>query len=68
MAKVIQVIEAEVVRGNGRETIMRPVKQYWSFEGVLLAEADPLPGDDRVPMSAPKDRMDPEGGIPGRSP
>ena len=47
MAKIIQVIEAEITRGNGRDTILRPVKQYWSLEGELLAECDPCP-DDRV--------------------
>ncbi len=45
MARVIQVIETEQMRGNGRTTVMRRVKQYWSLEGELLAEVDPCPGN-----------------------
>lgn len=41
MAKVIQVIESETLRGNGSTTIMRGVKQYWTLDGDLLAEVDP---------------------------
>lgn len=42
-AKVIQVIAVEVSRGKGTEKDMcRPVTQYWSLEGELLAEFDPL--------------------------
>lgn len=41
-ARVIQVIETVSVRGKGTEEDMcRPVKQYWSFDGELLAENDP---------------------------
>lgn len=40
-AKVIQVIVTESVRGEGTEEDQcRIVKQYWDFEGNLLAERD----------------------------
>lgn len=46
MAKVIQVIEVEITRGNGVEgDVMRGVTQYWSLDGTLLAENDPCPPD-----------------------
>lgn len=49
MAKVIQVIETEITRGKGvTGDIYRGVKQYWTLEGVLLAEVDPHP--DAVPV------------------
>lgn len=41
-AKVIQVIETTALRGEGTEKDKcREVKQYWNFEGKLLAESDP---------------------------
>lgn len=41
-AKVIQVIEISFIRGKGIEgDIVRACKQYWDFEGNLLAEFDP---------------------------
>lgn len=42
-ARVIQVIETRALRGTGEdETDMcREVKQYWDFDGKLLAENDP---------------------------
>lgn len=41
-AQVIRVIETKSLRGEGTEKDMcRIVKQYWSFEGELLAENDP---------------------------
>lgn len=41
-AQVIQVIETESLRGEGtNEDMCRIVKQYWSFDGELLAENDP---------------------------
>lgn len=42
-AKVIQVIEVKIFRGKGTEQDMhRIVTQYWSLEGELLAEFDPV--------------------------
>lgn len=39
--RVIQVIETESLRGEGtKEDKCRIVKQYWDFEGNLLAEND----------------------------
>lgn len=41
-AQVIRVIETESLRGEGtNEDMCRIVKQYWSFDGELLAENDP---------------------------
>lgn len=46
MAKVIQVIETEVKRGKGvLDDPMRGVTQYWSLDGELLAEHDPILND-----------------------
>lgn len=40
-ARVIQVIETESLKGEGtKEDKCRIVKQYWDFEGNLLAEND----------------------------
>lgn len=79
MAKVIQVIETEVTRGKGvDDDPLRGVMQYWSLDGELLAESDPLVTDRPTPsivrgaqllrdLYGNRDRMDPEGGIPGRA-
>lgn len=41
-ARVIHVIETTALRGEGTEKDKcREVKQYWNFEGKLLAEFDP---------------------------
>ncbi len=41
-ARVIQVIETTALRGEGTEDDKcRQVKQYWNFNGELLAENDP---------------------------
>jgi hypothetical protein len=51
MAKVIQVIEVELLRGKGTEdSVMRGVTQYWSLDGELLAENDPLATDRPSPI------------------
>ncbi|KKL57922.1 hypothetical protein LCGC14_2230580 [marine sediment metagenome] len=42
MAKLVQVIQVETLRGAGTEDdVARLVTQYWSKDGVLLAENDP---------------------------
>ena len=42
MAKLVQVIQVETLRGAGTEDdVARLVTQYWSKDGVLLAEHDP---------------------------
>ena len=42
MAKLIQVIDTEILRGIGTGgTVRRQVKQYWTPDGELLAECDP---------------------------
>lgn len=52
MAKVIQVIETETVRGKGVEgNIFRRVMQYWTFDGELLAENDPCITDASTPAN-----------------
>ena len=42
-AKVVQVIETRALRGSGKNEsdMCREVKQYWDFDGNLLAENDP---------------------------
>jgi len=45
-ARLIEVIETVSTRGNGVDTPVREVIQYWSKEGVLLAEQDPCNGVD----------------------
>lgn len=43
-ARLIEVIECEVSRGNGTSTDpCRAVVQYYSVDGQLLAERDPHP-------------------------
>lgn len=50
MAKVIQVIETEERRGKGVEDDpIRRVVQYWSLDGDLLAEDDPLISERPTP-------------------
>lgn len=42
-AKIIVVIETITVRGSGESEndMCRPITQYWSLSGELLAENDP---------------------------
>ncbi len=41
-AKLIEVIRDEICRGKGDDgDPMRTVIQFWSIDGVLLAENDP---------------------------
>lgn len=41
-ARVIQVIETTLkIKGNGKDTPIRQITQYWSLDGNLLAEVDP---------------------------
>lgn len=52
MAKVIQVIETDVTRGKGVEgDPIRGVTQYWSLDGDLLAESDPVVTDRPTPAN-----------------
>lgn len=41
-SRVIQVIETKTTRGDGKNTVLRGVTQYFSFDGKLLAENDPF--------------------------
>ena len=43
-ASLIEVIEVVTMRGDGKNAICRRVIEYWSKEGVLLADNDPFPG------------------------
>lgn len=53
-AKVIQVVETISIRGNGSDTDpVRAVKQFWSFEGELLAENDPFICEECGKLSQP---------------
>lgn len=41
--KVVRVIEVRAIRGEGTEKDpVREVVQFWSFDGMLLAEKDEL--------------------------
>jgi hypothetical protein len=44
-AEVLQVIRTTLeLRGSGtKESPMRRITQYWTLNGELLAEVDPLP-------------------------
>lgn len=42
-AEVIQVIRTTLTRrGDGKDDPIRSITQYWSLDGELLAEVDPL--------------------------
>ncbi len=40
-AKIIEVIETKILKGDGEKTPIRKVVQYWDQDGELLAERDP---------------------------
>lgn len=45
-AELIQVIRTTLLRrGDGQTTPIRIITQYWSVDGELLAEVDPLPDE-----------------------
>lgn len=45
---VMQVIRTtNATRGNGRDTPIRAITQYWSMDGDLLAEVDPCAVSDQ---------------------
>jgi hypothetical protein len=45
-ARIVEVIQTVSIRGNGFDNPVREVTQYWSKEGILLAEQDPCDGVD----------------------
>lgn len=48
-AQVISVIEITVLRGaSTRESVLREVKQYWTLDGLFLAEYDPIKDENSV--------------------
>jgi len=47
--RVIEVVETTLTRrGNGKDTPIRIITQYWSKDGELLAERDPSPDEERT--------------------
>lgn len=46
--KTIEVIQTVSIRGNGVDTVLREVTQYWDKDGTLLAENDPCEGNEKV--------------------
>lgn len=53
-AKVIQVVETISLKGDGTENDpVRAVKQYWAFDGSLLAENDPFTSEEYEKLSRP---------------
>ena len=48
-AEVIQVIRTTLLRrGNGSTTPIRAITQFWSLDGELLAEVDPVLAPDSL--------------------
>ena len=55
-AEVIQVIRTDILRrGDGKFTPIRVITQYWSLDGKLLAEVDPMPADSASPAPPQSD-------------
>lgn len=51
-ARVIQVIETMSLRGSGEERDpVRAVKQFWAFDGSLIAESDPFIDEEYEELS-----------------
>lgn len=51
-AKVIQVIETISLKGSGTDDDpARVVKQFWSFDGELIAENDPFICEEYAKLS-----------------
>jgi Fe2+ transport system protein B len=40
--KIVEVIQTVSIRGDGVDTVLREVTQYWDKNGTFLAENDPL--------------------------
>jgi len=58
-AKVIQVIETTLTRrGNGKDTPIRIVTEYWSLDGRLLVESDPCVKVNKPLSEAEKSALD----------
>jgi hypothetical protein len=52
--EVIQVVHTRLLRrGNGRDDPIRIIEQYWTLDGELLAEKDPLPPRAPCPCGDP---------------
>ena len=48
IAQVRQIIQTTLTRrGNGKEDPIRIITQFWSLEGELLAEVDPLSSSNK---------------------
>ncbi|TYS91934.1 carboxypeptidase [Rossellomorea aquimaris] len=48
--KTVEVIQTVSIRGNGVDTVLREVTQYWDKDGTLLAENDPCALNDEVDL------------------
>jgi hypothetical protein len=46
--KVIEVIQTISIRGNGVDTVLREVTQYWDKDGKLSAENDPVKEEKEI--------------------
>lgn len=58
-AKVIQVIETISLKGGGADSDpVRVVKQFWGFDGSLLAENDPFIAEEYEKLSPPFSRTE----------
>lgn len=66
-AKLLMVIETKGLRGKGVEGgPVREVTQYWSLEGQLLAESDPVRSS--VPRREEKAKEQGDKNYPGYEP
>lgn len=51
-ARVIRVIETRALKGSGTNNDpVRVVKQFWNFDGSLIAESDPFIDEEYVKLS-----------------
>jgi hypothetical protein len=48
--KVVEVIRTVSIRGNGVDSVLREVVQYWDKDGALLTESDPLALEEKLDL------------------
>ena len=54
-ARVIQLIETKSLKGSGTDSDpLRATKQFWSFDGSLIAESDPFIDEEYESQSSPQ--------------
>lgn len=61
---IIEVVRVSITVGDGKDerTLLRPAFQYWSTDGLLLAEVDEhRPPEHEAGMAYPLDGTKPRG-------